>query len=231
MTPEAQAEPARLQFLLPSVLSHETDLLTLSRLLKSINLQFEVLEFFSRAKAAESAASIFGTDVERAALAQRLIVAGNMDLAFRLIQEFELAALSVYETAIAAFAAARQGASITALVRQVQALLSDEERDVLLRAAIEAQAVQLGDLKAAEQWVPLVAQPQVRVRGFIGAKILVMSSLKMILACLKLKLAFLEAAKLEDVALVQEVRDAALRFGMTREAELCDKWLAQHTPY
>lgn len=167
MSADEQADPQHLLLLLPSPLSADADLLALSRLLKTINLQFEVLDFFWRSKAS-GPASILGTDEERADLAQRLIVAGNMDLAFRLIQEFQLAALRVYEAAIAAFAASRQASAITALVRHVQALLGDEERDVLLRAAIEAQAVQLGDLKAAEQWVPLVAQPQVRVRGFIG---------------------------------------------------------------
>lgn len=154
--------------MLPSALAVGlTDLLTLSRQLKTINLQFEVLEFASRRPEEAVAVSLFGGEPERVAVAEWLLVAGAPALAFRLVQEAELPALRVYKGALGALAAARQGAAITAMVRQVQALLGDEERDDLLRAAIEAQAA-LGDLKAAEQWVALLADPSARVRGYIG---------------------------------------------------------------
>lgn len=45
---------------------------------------------------------------------------------------------------------------------------------------------------------------------------------------MKLKLAYMEAVKIGDAALVREVRDAAVRWGMTREADLCEQYLVQN---
>lgn len=44
----------------------------------------------------------------------------------------------------------------------------------------------------------------------------------------------MESVKLDNAVLVREVREAAGRFGLQREAELCDKWLVAHdvpSPY
>ena len=185
--------------------------------LKTINLQLEVLSFTHRLPAKERAdppLTLFGADEERRALTELAVFHGNFDLAFRLLQECQLPVLAVATAVLERNAKARDASAMQALVRSIQVLLADEERDELIQKLVDLLVSEMSDLKTAEMWVPKLQSPSSRVKAYI--------------ACMKLKQAYMEAVKISDVELVKLVREAAIQWGMNREIELCEQYLLQN---
>lgn len=99
------------------------------------------------------------------------------------------------------------------LIRSVHGTLSEDDSDGLIQKFVGLLTSELSDLRTAELWAAKISSPALRVRAYIS--------------CMKLKLAYMAAVKIGDTALVTEVRDAALKWGMAREAELCEQYLLQ----
>ena len=157
----------------------------------------------------------------RAAAAEALLVAGGPDassLALRVTTEFRLGASTIYAAAAARLAAEGRRTELQELLRDSRAsLASQEDRDIMLRAAAAAAATRggWGASQQAEKLAAMVQDPRTRVLAYVGAH-----RLRAALGAAK---ALGEAG---EVAIVRAAASAALPPEKSI-IDACDRWESQ----
>jgi zinc finger FYVE domain-containing protein 26 len=139
--------------------------------------------------------NLFGPTEEKIRMAHVLLLSGKYELAFSIVQEFQLPAASVYSSAAQAAAAARRFQLVADMLRDARPTLDDAEWDTVLLAAVRGAAVDAGDPRTGERLANDLVNPRAAVQVCI--------------VCGKLKAAYLGAAQMGDSALVTEVYEAA----------------------
>ena len=157
----------------------------------------------------------------RAAAAEALLVAGGPDassLALRVTTEFRLGASTIYAEAAARLAAEGRRTELQELLRDSRAsLASQEDRDIMLRAAAAAAATRggWGASQQAEKLAAMVQDPRTRVLAYVGAH--------------RLRAALGAAKALGEAGEVAIVRAAAAAALPPEKSimDACDRWEAQ----
>lgn len=189
----------------------------ISRYLRSLNLQVEVLKYFSTQPKNVSQLnnlSLFGQQAQKSEIARELLECANHDLAFRVMQEFRMPMAPIYAEAIAKIAGRRQVPKIFDLLKNVKGSVDDKDWDEMVLAGVRVMVRDHHDAKTGERLVDKLVYPQSKVEGFV--------------LCGKLKSAYLVAVKAADTSLIIKIREEAFRSNVPGVAELCQKFLSTH---
>jgi hypothetical protein len=100
---------------------------------------------------------------------------------------------------------------VNSLLHNIQGIVTDSEWDEILLNIINLCSNTLGDRTLAETYVPKIRMPTNEIQGLI--------------ACRKLKIAYVKAVKLGAKNYVRLIRDEARRLGMQTEVDICEKYL------
>lgn len=100
---------------------------------------------------------------------------------------------------------------MNSLLQSIQGILSDTEWDEIILNIISVCSNNLGDRALAETYVPKIRISTNEIQGLI--------------ACRKLKIAYVKAVKLGATNYVRLIRDEARRLGMQTEVDICEKYL------
>eukprot|EP01125_Pyxidicula_operculata_P020500 TRINITY_DN7594_c0_g1_i1.p1 TRINITY_DN7594_c0_g1~~TRINITY_DN7594_c0_g1_i1.p1 ORF type:complete len:2393 (+),score=520.52 TRINITY_DN7594_c0_g1_i1:11-7189(+) len=197
-----------------------------SKYTKTINLQLETIRFFNEGTKGDFFSSssppkfdlkvlnstLFGGVPQKSKIAEVLIEHFNIDLAWKILQEYQLPTTNIYKNAFGSIVNKQQSSKIQSLLKSMRGTLSDSEWDEIILDLV-LNLSKLEDKKMAENFAKYLTSPHDKVTALI--------------ACKKFKAAYMEAVKLGSVELVQTIGDEALKYGMNREAELCEKYLQQ----
>lgn len=160
--------------------------------------------------------TLFGPTNQKAALAETMLVLHNFDLAFQIMQDFRLPITTIYVSAIKKIAQKKQEAKINDLLRNIKGTITDQEWDEILLAAINVFANEQQDYKTAEKFAVKLCDDNSRITALVW--------------CKRLKRAYLEAVKMNNVEKVELIRDEAAKMDAKTEYEMCIKWLNQFSP-
>jgi len=188
---------------------------------RTINLQKEVINFFLTQQKKQGAkwdtnqvnVSLFGPIEQKGKIAEILLELSNFDLAWKIMQEYQLETSQIYKNAFGALARKKQTSSINTIMKGIRGMMDDNEWDELVISVIDVFATELNDKKTAEGFLSQVRKPTTKIQGLI--------------ACRKLKMAYVAAVAAEAHSLVETIYEEAKKNNMPREAELCEKYLAQ----
>ena len=130
---------------------------------QTVNLQLETCQVFARepkAPAASSASAppaggekppapptLFGSSKRKGEICVRLLLLDDFDLAFRIIQEFRLPGVDIYEQAIKAMARAKAVPRVDNLLRNIKGVVSNEDWDRVLDVCVNVFARENQDAK------------------------------------------------------------------------------------
>jgi hypothetical protein len=190
----------------------------LARYLRSVQLQIDVVRFLHapvRRKLVsdeERALSLFGSGRQKAALCEQLLVLGNFDLAFAIMQDFRLPVVRVYINAIERLARSNLVGRVNDLLKDIRLMGIDERQfGEVVMSAIELYAGALQRADMAEKFIDKLTEPRhvVRAHALVG----------------NFKQAYIGAARLESVDEVYMVRTMASDAGAGAVVAMCDKFL------
>jgi hypothetical protein len=190
----------------------------LARYLRSVQLQIDVVRFLHapvRRKLVsdeERALSLFGSGRQKAALCEQLLVLGNFDLAFAIMQDFRLPVVRVYINAIERLARSNLVGRVNDLLKDIRLMGIDERQfGEVVMSAIELYAGALQRADMAEKFIDKLSEPRhvVRAHALVG----------------NFKQAYIGAARLESVDDVYMVRTMASDAGAGAVVAMCDKFL------
>jgi hypothetical protein len=192
----------------------------LSRYERTIAHQIDVTKYFDAKQRHLSSpdvaeASLFRSGRQQFDIAVELIVLGNVELAFRIMQEYRLPVEHAYADAVAALARRKAYARLNDVFDHMRGTVPDEQADNVVMAAIDHCIAEHRDAKQALKFVQKLRGSRGQVLGY--------------LKCGKLKLAYIAAVKArsEAVSCVQLVLESAQRIGQpgARIARMCETFL------
>ena len=192
----------------------------LSRYLRSVQLQIDVVRFLHApanrklVSDEQRALSLFGSGRQKAALCEQLLVLGNFDLAFAIMQDFRLPVVRVYVNAIDRLARSNLAGRVNDLLKDIRLMGIDERQfGEVVMAAIEIYAGELQRPDMAEKFIDKLSDARhvVRAHALVG----------------NFKQAYIGAARLESVDDVHMVRNMASDAGAGAIVAMCDKFLVQ----
>jgi zinc finger FYVE domain-containing protein 26 len=191
----------------------------LHKYFRLVNLQLEVCRVVNtlmKNKALESpldqTLTLFGDTQAKCEIAMLMLIHHNVDLGFRIVQEFQLPIVQIYQNALVKLTQSKQFKYINEVMKSVSVLLSDDEWNRLVQTVIKVYVEHGQDSATAEKFIPLLRGDEVKISALI--------------TCGKLKSAYLLAVKLGSIHWVKVIRDEAKKKGVRRELELCEKFLA-----
>lgn len=191
--------------------------------IKTAGLQAKLIEFsltLEPSKANPSPdvlpeeASLWGNTAAKNQVTEFLIVNHNFELAFKVIQEYRLASDKIYRDAVVKMAKKKQAKKIEELLKSIKIVLSGRDIDACNVAVARVYGMVHSDFSTAETFAAKVFDQPLACEALI--------------ACRKLKQAYLIAAKLKDLDLVRAIQAEAKRLDMKREYELCDAFLKSY---
>lgn len=159
-------------------------------------------------------ASLWGNSAAKQQVTEFLIVNHNFDLAFKIIQEYRLPSDKIYRDALVKMAKKKQTKKIEELLKSIKIVLSGRDIDSCHLAVAKVYGMIHNDFSTAETFAAKVIDQPLACEALI--------------ACRKLKQAFIIAAKLKDLDLVRAIQAEAKRLDMKREYELCDTFLKSY---
>ncbi|KAL3693637.1 hypothetical protein R1sor_007288 [Riccia sorocarpa] len=188
----------------------------LSKLAARINTQMEVVRTFGESEGPLWNWSLFGnpndadTFKRRSDTAEKL-VEKNFDLAYEIIQDFNLPGMQIYAAVAASLADRKNRKGVEDLYKQIKSLLKDGEPDEVLTAAINVFAKKR---ERSEKLIDMLANPHKKVLALV--------------LCGRLKSAFQVASRSGSVSDVQYVNHQARLLKSEAVQELCKQWLAKN---
>lgn len=191
--------------------------------IKTAGLQARLIEFSLTLEPSKSNpnpdllpddASLWGNSASKQQITEFLIVNHNFDLAFKIIQEYRLPSEKIYRDAIVKMAKKKQTKKIEELLKSLKIVLSGKDIDTCHVAVARVYGMVHNDFSVAESFAAKVVDQAQACEALI--------------ACRKLKQAYLIAAKLKDLDLVRAIQAEAKRLDMKREYELCDTFLKSY---
>ena len=192
----------------------------LTRYVKTTTLQIQVTKYlYAQYKGSPeqltllTTSTLFGTTSQKKELTERLLVLHNFDLAFQIIQDFQLPIKQIYVNAVSEMSRRRQTTKILELLKNIKGSISDQEWDEVVMTSIEVFYNELADEKTAEKLQERLIDPYTKAKALI--------------VCDKLKPAYLQAVKLRSSQLVKEIQIKAKKSDARAIYDLCTKYLQQ----
>lgn len=213
-----------------------------SRHMNTIELQLEVTRFLHRCETSPSKSSgaqfytpssaakdgipptLFGASAMKIDVACKVMLGGKnieegFGIAYRVIQDFQLDALSVYTGAGQRLIRQRQYGAVRQLLKCVgeSGTATKNDCDAIVLSCISLADKSPADAKELEALIHQCKSTENKIKAY--------------LQCSKLRAAYLLAVKLEPGRagpLVQEVLEAAESTGDTVMENICRQWLAEH---
>eukprot|EP00019_Armaparvus_languidus_P005401 CAMPEP_0168605028 /NCGR_PEP_ID=MMETSP0420-20121227/15693_1 /TAXON_ID=498008 /ORGANISM="Pessonella sp." /LENGTH=140 /DNA_ID=CAMNT_0008644347 /DNA_START=157 /DNA_END=576 /DNA_ORIENTATION=+ len=138
--------------------------------------------------------TLFGRGAEKASICEQLLVMGNFDLAFAVLQTFKLPVVRVYTNAINRLAHANLIGRVSDVLKDIRLMgIDDEKWDDVVMATIQTFAVELQKPEIAEKFLEKLSNAHYKARAHA--------------LCGNLKLAYIAAAKLDSTDDVHFVRN------------------------
>ncbi|XP_015206656.2 zinc finger FYVE domain-containing protein 26 isoform X1 [Lepisosteus oculatus] len=215
----------------PSTFRKKMSSTDMSRHINTIELQIEVTKFLQRCESSGTSritslppATLFGNSLMKEDVACKVMLGGKnieegFGVAFRVIQDFQLEAGTVYTKAAKRLVKQRQYKEIRQLLKCVSesgAATKNDCDDIILSCVVAADK---GPANAKELESLILEMKNTD------------SKIKAYLLCSKLRPAYLLAVKLElpqATQLVQEVLQAAESDRDTMMQTICQQWLSEH---
>jgi zinc finger FYVE domain-containing protein 26 len=144
-------------------------------------------------------------------LTERLILLHNFDLAFQIMQEFQLPLKPIYINCLTEMTRKKQTPKVMELLKNIQSTISDQEWDEVLLSCVEIYFNELQDEKTSEKLVERIVENKNKIRALITTG--------------KLKAAYLQAVKLRAPELIREIQSRAKRIDARGIYDLCAKYL------
>lgn len=144
------------------------------------------------------------------AVTEQVIVLGGYDLAYQLVQNFKLPSGQVYGNAVRSLARGKQLSKITDLIKQIKAVIMDQELDNIILAAMEVYVREQKDKRSSEKLLGYLVKP----KGIVLGNRL----------CGKYKTAYMTAARdnlVDEIRIIyQECKDVD-----PKTADFCKRYL------
>jgi len=177
----------------------------INKYLHTVQLQIEVTKYLAAHFKAISGyqliqlhkISLFSTPKQKGEVAEYLLILGNFDLGFRIVQDFRLPHSLVTIQAATTLCRKKQSSKVDELLKNIKGTVGDEDWDSVVLSCISVLAQELDEHKSAEKLVAKLITTESKVKAHI--------------MCGKLKAAYLMAVKENSLLLVKEVRDHARR--------------------
>jgi len=190
----------------------------ISKYFKIVKLQIEVTTCLGKdilkSGSPEAYLNLFGrTQRRHSEIASLVLMNGNYNLGFLIIQEFALPATDIYSKVLCNLTRQKKDAKVTELLKTIQATITDLEMDQVLLSIVEIYGHELDDAKNGARFIAMMNSDHYRVRGHI--------------ACGKLKSAYIISARNNNIKDVVLIREEAVRTQSQKAIEFCDKFLSQ----
>ncbi|KAJ6250739.1 zinc finger fyve domain protein [Anaeramoeba flamelloides] len=190
---------------------HEID-----RQLKTVSLQIEIENFLKKKGKTQSnflENSLFSNAQKRATISQNLIVLGNNDLAFQIIQEYRLPTATIYENAAINLVKDGKINLLNKTFDSAKGTMRSQEWDRIILKCISIFVTQKNDSKTAKKYLKILQEPQNRLQAFILLK--------------NYKQAFNIASSNNWENSVKKILNAAQKDKKKNIIDLCSKWLSK----
>jgi hypothetical protein len=194
----------------------------INKYLRTINLQIEVLKFAGAQNKGGGLAtqllalSLFASQKQKAELAEQVLIAYNFDLAFKIVQDFRLPVVHIYNNGIAIITRRKQLAKVNEALRMIKVTMDDnEEWDQLVLTVVNILAKELGDKEAAEKYITKLENQDNAVSALI--------------TCGKLKTAYLAAAKTGRLDQMKQIQLESEKADNRTVSQLCANYLTQYS--
>jgi zinc finger FYVE domain-containing protein 26 len=193
----------------------------INRYLTTLSLQIQVTQFFDiQVKSnlitlsSVQSLTLFGNVQQKTEIAELLLVLYSFELAFQIIQHFQLPMKQIYIDSLSQIARKKQINKISDFLKYIKGTINDIEWDEILLACISVISKENFDPKSAEKFVGKLVEPENKIKGFILSD--------------KLKAAYLLAVKIKSTKFVKEIQQEAQQKDKT-VYDLCQRWLEQYS--
>uniref|UniRef100_A0A6B2L006 ZFYVE26-like TPR repeats domain-containing protein n=1 Tax=Arcella intermedia TaxID=1963864 RepID=A0A6B2L006_9EUKA len=196
----------------------------INKYMRGVNLQKEVSLFLMGQKNVKPLdITLFGAKDQKTRIAEIVLEMSNFDLAWKIMQEYQLEFTQIYKTAFKALALKKQTQAITNIMKGIRGMMmmEDEDWDELLLIVIGVYMNEGNDKNVAENFVNQLRKPTSKITGLI--------------LCKKLNKAYLEAVstlektKSSDLTIIHTISSEARKTGNPHVADLCEQYISSHS--
>jgi hypothetical protein len=187
----------------------------ISKHLQTVALQIELTKFLNthRKEIAPEVlrSSIYGNNKQKAEIAEQLIMLGNYDLVFRVLQEFRLPTLQVFISATSKLASRKILSKLNDALKSLKGMVPDDDWDSVVKVIVKVYKEEHHDEKTAEKFASRLTSDQAKIDSMIEIG--------------TLKQAYILAAKMNSVPAVERILAEAERTGAKNVVTLCMQFL------